>query len=98
MIEKTYIVTDRYDIDHDGFVTDDRQAARDYFETQSPRLQWRCEYETSGRVHKSAVEWYFLEYDEVNGERVLDYKSYGYGDYLRERDGAIADSRGVSNG
>lgn len=85
MIERTYIVTDRYGIDRDGFVTDDKQAARDYFERQTPRLQWRCEYETSGRVHKRSVEWYFLEYDEINGERVLDYKSYGYGDYLRER-------------
>ena len=85
MIERIYIVTDSYYTANERFVTDDKQAALDYFENQSPQLQWRCKYETSGRVHKSAVEWYFIEYDDVNGERLLDFKSYGYGDYLRER-------------
>lgn len=81
---KRYLVTDRLDIDSDGLVFDDLKEARAYFERMNPRLQWRCRYETSGKMDKGKIEWALAEFDESGGMRVINRKSYGYGDFLRE--------------
>ena len=81
---KKYLVTDRLDIDSDGPVFDDLKEARAYFERMNPRLQWRCRYETSGKLDKRKIEWALAEFDETGGMRIINRKSYGYGDFLRE--------------
>lgn len=81
---KKYLVTDRPDIDSDGQVFDDLKEARAYFERMDLSLQWRCRYETSGKMDKGKIEWSLAEFDETGDARIINRKSYGYGDFLRE--------------